>query len=158
MIRDRLIEAYLVAKDSPDLSTQNGAVVYRGNQRLLAQFNTVPIPMQPEYQERPLKYSYFDHAEKGCVHKAARHGIALNGSVMYCPYACCDYCAIAVVTSGIREVVRHKPIMDAAPERWKSIIEIGDNILRRGGVIITEFEDRLDVGFEIRFDGKPWRP
>lgn len=158
MIRHRMIEAYNAALKSPDRSTQNGAVLYRGNQRIAASCNHIPIPDRPEYHERPLKYEYFAHAERSVIYKAAKHGAILHGTTMYCPYAACPDCAIAILLSGIKEIVRHKRIMDITPDRWRTPCEIGDNILRQGGVIITDFDEPLDCGIEILFNEKLWSP
>jgi deoxycytidylate deaminase len=157
-IRHRLAEAYTAALHSPDTSTQNGAVLYRGDQRIAAACNAPPIPMRDEYNERPLKYSYFEHAERAVILKAAKHGSMTNGTVMYCPYAACADCARAIILAGVIEVVAHKPCMDKTPDRWKTPILIAREMFRISGVKFTEFEESLDSQVDILFDEKPWRP
>jgi dCMP deaminase len=45
------------------------------------------------------------HSERDIIYKAARHGVSLQGAIMYCTYKPCLPCAIAVVEAGIVKVV-----------------------------------------------------
>lgn len=48
------------------------------------------------------------HAEAGAIAYAARAGVALEGSTLYCNYSPCLDCAKLIINSGIRRVVYEK--------------------------------------------------
>lgn len=54
------------------------------------------------------------HAEANAVAYAARHGVALAGSVLYTTYTPCLACAQIVINSGIVGVIALKPYRDPA--------------------------------------------
>lgn len=54
------------------------------------------------------------HAEANAVAYAARHGVALEGSVLYTTYTPCLACAQIVINAGIVEVIALKPYRDVA--------------------------------------------
>lgn len=45
------------------------------------------------------------HAESNAVAQAARHGVALRGSTLYCTVHPCAWCARTIVNTGIARVV-----------------------------------------------------
>src|SRR5690606_16026096 len=93
--------------------------------------------------ERPLKYKFVEHAERGAVYDAARAGISLKGADMYSPWASCCDCARAIAMSDIGRLIRFP---HARNERWDRSVEIGDTIMREAGVEIVEIEP---VGFNF---------
>lgn len=54
------------------------------------------------------------HAEANAVAYAARHGVALEGSVLYTTYTPCLACAQIIINAGIVQVVALKPYRDVA--------------------------------------------
>jgi hypothetical protein len=71
-----LLLAYQKATESPDPSTQNGAVIpYQPKCEpesdccLVSACNTFPagVHNKPDRLERPKKYSYIEHAERGVI-------------------------------------------------------------------------------------------
>jgi len=48
------------------------------------------------------------HAEKNAINFAARHGIALEGSELFCTYCPCYECAKDIIQAGIVRVVFEK--------------------------------------------------
>jgi len=48
------------------------------------------------------------HAEQNAIIQAAKHGIALEGSTLYCRMTPCRVCAMFIVSVGIRSVVCEK--------------------------------------------------
>lgn len=147
--------AYEVALGSPDPSTQNGALIVNevmisksghiGFEILARGCNTFTKGMEstPERLERPLKYSFVEHAERNCVFDAATQGVVCTGKTMICPWAACVDCARAIVQSGLRKLVRHKAASDRSPERWLESIALADEILLASGIEIVEFEGVL---------------
>lgn len=155
---DYLKLAYEAARNSPDPSTQNGAVIpHEGGVLAACNEFTLGADLVPERLERPLKYSFIEHAERNVVYQAAREGVALQGRTMYVPWFACPDCARAIVQSGIKRVVGHKRMLDATPPHWKESIGHAEMILKEAGVK-TEYVDG-ELGLEpIRFNGQQWRP
>lgn len=166
-----LNEAYRVAKHSPDPSTQNGAIIVQygdqypnGYNIIGSACNTFPEGVQstPERLERPLKYSYVEHAERGAVYDAAKRGQSTNGATMFVPWFACADCGRAIIRSGIRKVVGHKAMMDKTPPHWKESIEAAMTMLKEAGVILDFYEGVVfgDAanGVDLLFNGELWRP
>lgn len=166
-----LREAYKIAQQSLDPSTQNGAVlVDPAHATILARgANNFPrdVQTQPERWERPAKYSWVEHAERNAIYDAALIGVPTKGLVMYCCWAACTDCARAIIQSGIKEVVTHydptsstRFEMPAAPS-WLESIKIAMKMFDEAAIKITPIEGPLfllDEEFEIRFNGKLVKP
>ena len=105
---------------SKDRSTQIGAVIVGKNKEILSTgYNSFPRGLDdnlPERQERPIKYFYFEHAERNAIYKAARLGISLKNTKMYCTYFPCVDCARAIIQAGIIKLYTNKP--DLNHEKW----------------------------------------
>ncbi len=151
---DWLGYAYRLARQSGDPSTQNAAVIVKGDFRLTDGINAMPYgidPMTPRW-ERPLKYSFVEHAERNAIFRAARFGYVTGGATMYCPWSACAECARAIIQSGIARLVGHKsPLHEARPE-WAASLAIADEMLREAGVQVDKIE--ATFGITIRFGGK----
>lgn len=48
------------------------------------------------------------HAEQNAICQAAKHGISLKESTLYCKMTPCRVCAMLIIASGITRVVAHK--------------------------------------------------
>jgi len=105
---------YWVASKSKDTSTKIGAILTVDNRIISTGYNGIPIGVRDlnERQERPIKYSFFEHAERNCIFSAAKHGISTNNSIMYVNMYPCVDCARAIIQSGISTVIIHKPFVD----------------------------------------------
>lgn len=161
MYANVLTKAYERALGSPDPSTQNGALIvsevmvggHIGFEILAGGCNefTKGLEVTPERLERPLKYTFIEHAERNAVFNAASLGVNCTEKTMVCPWAACAECARAVVASGIGKLVRHKQASERSPARWLESIALADEILLAGGVTIVEYdgvlhEDKTVVG------------
>lgn len=157
--KDWLLMAYQAATKSPDLSTQNGAVIVARDNIVLQACNELPkrVKITQERLERPLKYSYTEHAERNVIYEAARLGVSIQGCTMYAAWAACSDCARAIIQSGIAKVVTHKQMMDGTPEHWKESIQAAMEMLKESGVEV-EFLDVVLNGPKVRFNGKVWTP
>ncbi|MDP3965964.1 MAG: deaminase [archaeon] len=104
-----LTECYVLAKNSPDKSTQNGAILINSKslQILGKGFNTFPngVKILSERLERPKKYGFTGHAEERAIKDALIKGYDVRGSTLYCPWFACDGCGRDIVDFGIREVI-----------------------------------------------------
>lgn len=157
--------AYTAATNSPDPSTQNGAVLARRTEdglELVTEtftFNEFPrgVAYTDERWERPLKYQVIEHAERNAVFAAARSGIATDGLVMVCPWAACADCARAIIQAGIAELITHKQAHDRSPAFWLESIVVANTMLEEGGVTITLFDGQVE-GPQVRHTGEIWTP
>lgn len=150
------------AKGSPDPSTQNAACLVKDYNSFFPyamDCNRFPdgVRETPERWERPLKYTYVEHAERNAIFRAARAGESTSGRSMYACWAACAECARAVVQSGILKLVVYKPMMDGTPDHWKESISIAMDILKEGDVKVCYYNQFVD-DVAIRFNGKIWSP
>lgn len=135
---------------STDNSTWNGAaIVALGGWAIEANRFPDGVTESPARWERPAKYQYVEHAERGVIYKAARLGLATDGATMYCPWIACTDCARAIVMSGIKEVVTLKSDDNG---RWQESVKVGLDILREGGVNVRLMDEKF--GLEMLRDGK----
>ena len=155
---DALRGAYRVALESPDPSTQCGALVFDEDFRFVASGCndfTKGVENTPERLELPLKYAYVEHAERNAIFHAV--GTGKIPTIMVAPWAACTECARAVVASGIQVLIRHKQISDRSPERWRESIEFADGLMVAGGVQIIDYDGSLGAE-PILHNGELWTP
>lgn len=153
---DLMRHAYDVALDSPDPSTQNGAIILDsagvtiglGNNRF-----TIGMRPTPDLFERPKKYAYIEHAERNAIFSVLYEG-RTSPHTLICPWAACADCARAIVQSGIVRLVRH----EREGGRWLGSIEDGDKILHAGGVEIITISGPLGGCKPILFNGELMTP
>ena len=134
--------ADVVRTKSKDPSTQVGAVIVGPNNQIVSTgFNGFPRGINewsPKRWERPLKYSYVEHAERNAIYNAVRP--ILEGCTMYTvgfgpPNVPCTDCARAVIQSGIIRVVG-RPTKPAA-ERWTDNLAVANEMLAEAGVHVS---------------------
>lgn len=93
---------------SKDNSTKVGCVIVGRDKRVLdLAYNGFPrgISQSEEREERPLKYSYTQHAERNAIDNCARDGVSTRDAVLYCTLMPCVDCAKSIIQAGIRMVV-----------------------------------------------------
>ena len=169
--RENLESAYERAKGSCDPSTQNGAIL-RDEFALIIGYGINEFPKGvlsiPNRWERPLKYSFIEHAERNAIFAAARKGLSTYGSTLFCPWSACTDCARAIIQAGVKRLVRHTDALDRGSSRpgsgadgrgaWDESILIADQMLREAGVRITNVTGRLTSNLEMRMGGQVWTP
>lgn len=138
-----LADAYRLAVNSPDPSTQIGAflISHKGQQEWLTRTFNSPTngwEMTESDWERPAKYALLEHAERNTIYNAAKYGICTAGATLVASWAGCADCCRAMVQAGVQTLVRHYPPTDDATDRWLDSIAIGDRILSSGGVKILD--------------------
>lgn len=156
-------QCYRAATESPDTSTQLGAVIV--SKAGVVKYSTMSYngfvkgwkPTEADY-ERPRKYVVTEHAERRAIYKAAKAGLALDGATLYATWAACTDCARAIVESGLAKLVRHYPPLDEATERWLESVTMGDAILVAGGVDIVSVLGVIPEGFPILRGGEIFDP
>lgn len=137
-----LAKCYEEASKSPDPSTHVGAALVIGN---VLQVDTLshngPTAGRPitteEWEDKPLKYKLVAHAERRAIYRAARQGLWTDGATLVGNWAACTDCAIAIVESGIKQLVRHSFVDVTATPGWERSVELGDEIMLANGIEIV---------------------
>jgi len=100
------------ATRSKDPSTQVGCVIVKDRDLLMTGYNGFPAGIEETEAmwERPTKYNIVIHAEQNAIARAARKGIAIDGSTMYLTAFPCNKvgCARLIIAAGIKRVVAQK--------------------------------------------------
>jgi len=144
---------------SDDESTRNGALIVKDGQIVLYGANGYYDYYRdiPERHQRPLKYSSVKHAERDLVTSAARKGIGLEGTTLYCPWYACDICADEIRMAGIIRVVGHEDTYLKTPERWQGPIDKGIQMLHDAGVITLMYRGKIG-GVQAKLNYIIWEP
>lgn len=131
--------AKLISSWSKDTSTQVGAVIVDKRKRVQSiGFNGMPTGVNDDAEqrhERPVKYMFFEHAERNAVYNAQ---LPVTGSTMFVTSAPCSDCARAIIQTGIEAVVAPKP--DLKNETWGAHWANAIIMLREAGVQVVWYE------------------
>lgn len=151
-----MIAAYNEARLSPDPSTQNGAIIvgYQHGTELGQACNTYPdgVKHYEAREERPMKYHFIEHAERGAIFSAAIDGLSVYRSTMYALWGACSDCSRAIIASGVTELVTHS-FYDQYEGPWSDSIEAGETMMREAGVVRRSIDSRImSRGEYILFD------
>ncbi|PLX98949.1 MAG: cytidine deaminase [Desulfuromonas sp.] len=109
--------AKLVAKRSTCLRRQVGAVIVKDKNILATGYNGTPSGIThcsetgclreqlkiPSGERHELCRGL--HAEQNVIVQAAKHGINIDGSTLYCTSSPCIICSKMIINSGIKEIV-----------------------------------------------------
>lgn len=124
--------AMTASKRGTCLRRQVGAVIAREGRVLSLGYVGAPAGLphcRPETcsKENPCERTI--HAEANAIAFAAREGIALDDSVMYCTASPCLHCAKLIINSGIVEVIYFEEYRVTDPI----------NLLRQAGIRCSKF-------------------
>ena len=75
------------------------------------------------------------HAEQNAICQAAKHGIPLKGSTLYCKMEPCRVCAMLIISVGITKVIAKKKYHAAQETR---------DMFRQAGVELAVVEDEVE--------------
>ncbi len=75
------------------------------------------------------------HAEQNAICQAARYGIPLNGTTLYCTMEPCRVCAMLIISVGIRKVI--------AKRRYHAGQETRD-LFNKAGIELEVLEERVE--------------
>jgi len=96
-------------RESPDPRTKVGCVIVAPDGSVCcAACNDYPQGIMQGVMERaeaPLKYIWFEHAERNAIYQAARKGLPTEGCTMFVELKPCVECARAIIQAGILQVV-----------------------------------------------------
>ena len=79
---------------------------------------------------------YAIHAEQNAIIQAARLGIQIEGSTLYCTHQPCVICAKMIVNAGITRVVYREGYPD----------DFSLQMLKEGGVLLEKYEESESRG------------
>jgi dCMP deaminase len=139
-----------IAEWSRNRGTHVGAVLFagKGEAVMTTAVNKLPFGMdddRPELHSGPLKGLVWEHAERGTIFAAARHGIKTHGLGMAVNWFPCAECARAIVEAGIAELIANEP--DWTNEKWNASWLAAKDILESAKVRVT-FVDRPEDATE----------
>jgi dCMP deaminase len=129
---------------SKDPSTKIGAVIIHPPTRLIQStgYNGFPrgvMDSEARLNDRAVKLMFICHAELNAILNAARCGVKIDGSTLYCcGLPPCTGCAKAIIQSGLHRVVIETFMV---PERWKAECDAALQMLREANVIVESMEN-----------------
>lgn len=160
--------AYANARESRDLSTQNGAVLVNSDGGIIGRacnrFALGVAETEERLNNRELKYPRVCHAEEGSLWDAVRksNGVYLPDATLYVAWYACEHCAVAIIESGVRRVIGHlqHPGVHHQHSKWAKLVEVGLDMLNEAGVECLYYDDEGNgLGCEpLRLDYKLWTP
>ncbi|MGE0109319.1 MAG: cytidine/deoxycytidylate deaminase family protein [Bdellovibrionales bacterium] len=133
-----MLLAHQVATWSKETGRHVGAVIVGTDNEIVSTgYNGFPRGVRDDVPERNskengAKYIWSSHAERSAIYNAARIGVSLRGTKIYVPWFPCANCAIAIIQSGIAEVVAYDP--DLYDGRWASEFAISKTMFEEAGV------------------------
>jgi dCMP deaminase len=139
--------AELVSTKSKDRSTKVGAVITGPDNEIRSTgYNGFCRGFNDNIDcrhERPIKYSYTEHAERNALYNASRAGICTKGCTLYLNFSLypCPDCARGIIQSGIIRVVGYKDKpFSGKGDFWKESFKISKEMFDECGVIYEECE------------------
>ena len=131
-----------VAQQSPD-STKVGCVITSSDGDILVTACNDFVHGAAHTEERlqrPMKYSWIEHAERNAIYAAAANGIPLDGTTMFINWWPCIDCCRGIIQSGIRKIVSSKgPDFDCP--RWGSQFRVVQEMLDESGIEYKLYEN-----------------
>lgn len=133
---------YLISLKSKDESTKQGAIIVSPHNRVKSiGYNGLPRNINdndPERNERPKKYLWFEHAERNAIYNAEQ---SLVGCTLYTNGCPCPRCARAIIQVGISRVIYDKEwhekdmeVLRKNPNSWESGIFDSMEMLYESGI------------------------
>jgi dCMP deaminase len=148
--------AKLVSVRSTCNSRKVGAIIVKNNRILATGYNGAVhgaphcIDRGPDFCMRRSigahdadKYNYCisSHAEVNAIDQAARFGIPLDGSVLYCTLEPCNWCFKQLIQAGIKEIY-YEHVYESKNKEfdvfWRQVMESDENIRILQQVTISE--------------------
>ena len=158
-----MAKAYHNALQSPDPSSQNGAVLVKrqpnGQLDIVANgYNHFYKGIPPEVEDRDKKLQGIEHAERDAIYNAASRGIETQGSILICPWAACYDCARAIMGSGCDALIYHKQRNALTHSPWVENVNEALTWIQNSGIYIFEFDGPCSNTKPILVSSKLWSP
>lgn len=167
-----MVEALKSASNSPDASTQNGAIVIwehpdgKSEIELSRGWNTFQGNVEHVQEPRAEKLYRIEHAERMAIWNFFENiynqnlplpaGYSLrDGTItLICPWAACSDCSRAIVGAKINKLVRLELVANETNGSWARSCDVGDEIMLANNVEIVNLPNDGRYGIEIRRAGK----
>lgn len=170
-MREKDIKYYMkkaleLAKNSPDPSTQNGAVILQdlgkdSYEVLGLGWNDFRPGVKKRVEDREEKLNHIEHAERNAIWDFFRTVrdwemdlSSIGPLILVCPWAACGACANALQGANIKTVIRFNEQENNKRSSWYKSIQAGDNIFNEAGIEIIEIENDGSYDVEILRSGK----
>lgn len=129
--------AHNIADWSKDRKKKVGALIVDEDRRIISTgYNGMAKGINDDVEERhekPLKLSYFVHAEANAIYAAAKSGIRTKGCAMYATFHPCSECAKAIIQSGITHVVCYEPDWNSS---WADTARIARDMFKEAKIVV----------------------
>lgn len=138
---------FAVSMKSKDESTHIGAIITNDDHIIVSVgYNGFPKGANDnikERQKRPLKYGWFEHAERNAIYNAANVGSRVKDCIIYTNGIPCINCARAVIQVGIKEVVYPDVWNNVNAEKWAKEAEISKEMFDECGVKLRNYKGNI---------------
>ena len=133
----------VIKKRSTCLRRQVGALIVKDNQILTTGYNGVPTKIAHPYEVGCLREKLNVpsgqmhelcrglHAEQNAIIQAAKHGVSIDGGIIYCNTKPCSICTKMIINAGIRKIIYEEYYED----------KLADELLAETDIIITKFSN-----------------
>ena len=150
---------YAIAMGSPDPRTHVGAIIVRDEKVLAWGVNRFAnrVSQVKERLDGPEKNLWMQHAEASAVSRFLRTKESVNKVKLFCPWACCCNCAIAIIDSGIKKVIAHKQAMERTSDHWKRQIEVAVEMMKEAGISYSLADGKVGEISSLQ-NGEVWYP
>ncbi len=125
---------------SKDPTTKVGCIIVSDDNSILVQgYNGVcrGVDDKEERNERPIKYKFYEHAERNAIFSAARNGITLKGLSIYSLFFPCPECTRAIIQSGLKKLFVFKDSTNSYYDRYDQDLKISKVMLDEAGVYLN---------------------
>lgn len=158
ILRTFMARAYVNASGSPDLSSQNGAVLTKDGVVVADGYNHFYDGVPGELKDREQKLKQIEHAERDIIYQAATRGIKTEGSILICPWAACCDCARAIIGAHCHGLIYHRQRYLVTDERWIDQIDEALKWVKDAGIWVYELDGCVPQAPSILISGKKWSP
>jgi len=161
------------AKNSPDLSTKNAALILHNPTKTIITLGANTFPKGIEITQerlltRPDKYFFTEHAERMAISNTYNKGITnFTNMTMFCPWYACHDCGRAILnTQTLKKVIGHlSPTIwdqEAAQLKgqpdWAASIESAFDMFDERGIEYYFAEGKLENSVPNLHQGKIYNP
>jgi dCMP deaminase len=111
-------------------------------------YNGIPRGVRDDVEERHSretkeKFIWGAHAERNAIYNAARIGIPLKGCRIYSTHYPCVDCAIAIIQSGLIELIATKP--DFNDPQWAESYKIAQIMLKEANIRVRYMDAEIGL-------------
>lgn len=158
--RQAMTAAWEAAAESPDPSSQNGAIILANDHVQASRgFNHVPNVSAEELADMPRdeKHRRVIHAEHHAISEAWFFNPA-SLATLVALWAPCRHCASTIIMADFTRLVVNQRHLDLTPERWTHEVAAGTADCQAAGIEVMAYHGPIDSKQQLRFDGMTIHP